>query len=164
MIHRVVRRNIAALIDLKLQPGDIRCSLCSRLRRGVLYNTAEELQCTKIALGHHRDDLIETLLMNLFFNGRISSMPPVLKSDDQRNTVIRPLCYVPEEDLIAMINALSYPIFHCFNCASINGQRAKIKKLLVELEKENPTIKQTLLRSLGKVNPSHLMDRELWSF
>jgi tRNA 2-thiocytidine biosynthesis protein TtcA len=162
--YHVARRNIHDVVETKLQPGQIRCSLCSRLRRGALYDLAVELGCTKIALGHHRDDLIETLLLNQFFTGRIASMPPKLVSDDKRNTVIRPLCYVPEDDLRTFVPETGYPVFPCLSCDTINGKRVRIKQLIKELEVDIPDVRQSLLRSMSHIRPSQMLDRDLWSF
>lgn len=161
---RVVRRDIHSVVEEKLAPNQIRCSLCSRLRRGALYDLAEEMGCTKMALGHHRDDLIETLLLNQFFTGRIASMPPRLTSDDGRNTVIRPLCYVPEQDLIDFVPVTGFPVFPCLSCNNIDGKRKRIKAWITQLEEEIPDVRQSLLRSLSHIKPSQMLDRNLWSF
>ncbi len=161
---QVMHRDLYSIVETKLKPGQTRCSLCSRLRRGSLYNIAEQLGCTKIALGHHRDDLIETLLLNQFFAGRISSMPPRLTSDDGRNVVIRPLAYSAESDLLELSKIIDYPVFSCISCDTIEGQRKRVKRLLAELEDELPGVKQSLLRSLSQVRPSQLMDKTIWSF
>ncbi|TNE48904.1 MAG: tRNA 2-thiocytidine(32) synthetase TtcA [Deltaproteobacteria bacterium] len=161
---KVIHRDLYTIVETKLKPGQTRCSLCSRLRRGTLYNVAAELGCTKIALGHHRDDLIETLLLNQFFAGRISSMPPRLTSDDGKNVVIRPLAYVAESDLTDLSQVVGYPVFSCISCDTIEGQRKRVKRLLASLEEEIPGVKQSLLRSLSEIRPSQLMDKKLWSF
>lgn len=158
----VERRDLHSVVEEKLQPGQIRCSLCSRLRRGALYDLAVELGCNKIALGHHREDLIETLLLNQFFTGRIASMPAKLVSDDKRNIVIRPLCYVAEEELIEYVPETGFPVFPCLSCDTINGKRVMVKKLLKQLEQEIPDIRQSLLRSIGHIRPSQMLDRDLW--
>lgn len=162
--YHVEHRDLYTIVETKLRPGQTRCSLCSRLRRGALYGVAERLGCTKIALGHHRDDLIETLLLNQFFVGRISAMPPRLTSDDGKHVVIRPLALVAEDDLRELSHEVGYPVFSCISCDTIQGQRKRVKRLLTELEEEIPHIKQSLLRSLSEVRPSQLMDRNLWSF
>lgn len=161
---KVVHRDLYTIVETKLKPGQTRCSLCSRLRRGALYNIADKLGCTKIALGHHRDDLIETLLLNQFFAGRISSMPPRLTSDDGKHIVIRPLSYVAESDLADLSTVVGYPVFSCISCDTIEGKRKQVKRLLASLEEEMPGLKQSLLRSLSEVRPSQLMDKKLWSF
>jgi tRNA 2-thiocytidine biosynthesis protein TtcA len=136
------------------------CSLCSRLRRGVLYNLAVRLGCTKIALGHHMDDLIETLVLNMLYSGKLASMPAVLHSDDGRNTVIRPLCYVPEELLIELAEQRAYPVVSCAcpSCGLPAQKRQVVKRLLTDLETTDPGIKTHMLAALRNVKPTHLLD------
>ncbi len=161
----VIERDTYSIVKEKITDGGVYCSLCSRLRRAILYDFAFDHGFHKIALGHHQDDLIETVLMNMFFTGNIASMPPKLKSDDGRNTLIRPLCYVEEADLIAIQQELGFPIIPCNLCGSQEGlKRKKIKKLIGDLKKEIPAIKQSILTSLGNVRPSQLMDQDLWNF
>jgi|GEM_PF-37258 len=160
----VVRRQLYDIVEEKLQPNQIRCSLCSRLRRGSLYSIAQELGCTKIALGHHRDDLIETLLLNQFYTGRISSMPPKLTSDDGKNVVIRPLCYVPESALVELARHQNFPIFPCQSCDILDSKRGRVKRLLDELSQEIPGLKASLLRSMSNIRPSQLLDHSIWDF
>ncbi len=162
--YRIFYRKIYDLIEAKLKEGDNRCSLCSRLRRGALYNIAHELGFSKIALGHHRDDLIITSLLNQFYTGTFASMPPRLESDDGRNVVIRPLCLVAEDDLLLLSHHLGFFISPCLNCQSIDNKRTFISKLLRQLEREIPNVKQTLLRSLSNVRPSQLLDKDLHPF
>jgi tRNA 2-thiocytidine biosynthesis protein TtcA len=132
------------------------------LRRGILYSAAANLGCNKIALGHHRDDALETLLLNLFFGGKLASMPPRLVSDDGRFVVIRPLAYAAESDLAAFAEKRKFPILPCRLCGSQdNAQRKQMKALLNDLERKHPTLRQTMLAALGNVNPSHLYDRKL---
>jgi tRNA 2-thiocytidine biosynthesis protein TtcA len=127
-----------------------------------LYKAATELGCNKIALGHHRDDALETLLLNLFFGGKLASMPPRLVSDDGRHVVIRPLIYCAEEQLAAFAAARQFPILPCNLCGSQSeAQRKQMKRLLGQLEATNPTLRQTMLAAMGNVNPSHLLDRDL---
>ncbi len=157
--HRIVHAPIFSIMREKLTPGETPCALCSRIRRGVLYTQARELGCTKIALGHHRDDFIETLLLNQFYNGKIKAMAPVLNADDGQNVVIRPLVYVPEESIIQYSSAAGFPITSCA-CPAVGNQdlkRVKIKKLLESLEQEKPGIKASLLASLADVEYRHLL-------
>ncbi len=157
---QMVTEDYAAIVESKLRPGQTPCSLCSRFRRGVLYNLAQELGCTKIALGHHSDDLIETLVMNMFFSGRLASMPPVLYSDDGRNTVIRPLALVPEALLVEYAHKREFPVVRCGcpSCGLPAQKRQVIKRLLTELEEESPQIKTHMLAALQNVVPDHLLD------
>lgn len=145
--------------------GQTMCSLCSRLRRGILYRVASELGATKIALGHHRDDMVATLLMNMFFGGRMKGMPPKLVSDDGRHVVIRPLAYVAESDLERWAEQRRYPIIPCSLCGSqVNLQRAQIKKMLREWESRYPGRIDNMAAAMGRITPSHLMDRNLHPF
>jgi tRNA 2-thiocytidine biosynthesis protein TtcA len=141
------------------------CSLCSRLRRGVLYRVAKELGATKIALGHHRDDILETFFLNLFHNGKIKAMSPKLVSDDGRHVVIRPLAYVEERDLAAYAGDRAFPIIPCDLCGSQeNMQRKQVKAMLREWEKKFPGRVISIFSALTRVTPSHLMDRKLFDF
>jgi len=159
--HRIVPAPIHGLMLDKLGPDDIPCSFCARIKRGVLYTQATELGCTKIALGHHRDDFIETLLLNQFYNGRIKAMAPLLRADDGRNVVIRPLVYVPEEDIISYAFDAGFPVTCCAcpACGDPDQKRVKIKMLLAGLEEEHPGIKASLLAALGDVDHRHLLVR-----
>ncbi len=143
----------------KLSPDDTPCTLCARIRRGVLYTRAQELGCTKIALGHHRDDFIETLLLNQFYNGKIKAMAPLLHADDGRNTVIRPLVYVPEEIIIRLAADAGFPVTccACTACGDPDLKRSRIKALLAGLEREHPGIKANLLAALSAVDLRHLL-------
>jgi tRNA 2-thiocytidine biosynthesis protein TtcA len=148
----------------KVPEGKTYCSLCSRLRRGILYNAADKLKATKIALGHHRDDLIETLLLNLFYSGQVKSMAPRLRSDDGRNVIIRPLAYCDEEDLAAFSDEQEFPILPCDLCGSQeNLQRKQIKRMVAELQSKNGHIKGNLFASLSNIRPTHLLDPSLHS-
>lgn len=158
--YRMITENYAAIVEAKLKPGQTPCSLCSRFRRGVLYNLAQDLGCTKIALGHHADDLVETLVMNLFYSGRLASMPPILHSDDGRNTVIRPLALVPESLLVQYATTREFPVVRCGcpSCGLPAQKRQVIKRLLTSLEQEDPQLKTHMLAALRNVVPDHLMD------
>ena len=150
----------------KLVPeGQTMCSLCSRLRRGILYRVAGELGATKIALGHHRDDMVVTLLINMFFGGRLKGMPAKLVSDDGKNMVIRPLAYVAESDLERWAQHREFPIIPCTLCGSQNDlQRVQVKKMIHEWERQYPGRIDNMLHAMGHVVPSHLMDRNLHPF
>ena len=145
--------------------GKTTCSLCSRLRRGVLYNTAAEIGATKIALGHHADDIVETAFLNMFYNGRLKAMPAKLKSDDERNIVIRPLAFVREAQIKQYAQQRDFPIIPCNLCGSQpNLQRQAIKSMLREWDLSHPGRVENILNSLCKVTPSHLLDRDLFDF
>jgi len=145
--------------------GSTMCSLCSRLRRGVLYRIAGELGATKIALGHHRDDMVVTLLMNMFFGSRMKGMPPKLVSDDGRHVVIRPLAYVAESDLARWAAHREFPIIPCTLCGSQdNLQRVQVKKMIHEWERQYPGRIDSMFSAMGKIVPSHMMDRKLYPF
>jgi tRNA 2-thiocytidine biosynthesis protein TtcA len=155
--------NIGQTIDDILDDGATPCSLCARLRRGVLYRIAKEQGATKIALGHHADDFIETLLLNLFFAGKLMAMPPKLVSNDGAHVVIRPLVYVGEEEARAYAKECELPIIGCCcpACGDLGLQRQRTKRLLMELEREHPGVKQSMLKALGNVAPRHLLDTRL---
>ncbi len=162
--------DIATLLDEKMKDGSVPCSLCARLRRGALSGAAKKLNCNKIALGHHLDDFIETLLLNQFFSGRVASMAPVLQPEESPEKVIRPLVYVSEADIISFAKREGFPIV-CCQCPLMCGEnthidhkRRFIKNLLKDLEKDIPEIKNSLIASMSKVQPSHLLDRNLWNF
>jgi tRNA 2-thiocytidine biosynthesis protein TtcA len=158
--HRIVREDTYSIVIDKIPGGRTACSLCARLRRGILYRLAGEFQCTKIALGHHRDDAIETLLLNIFFAGKLAAIPARLVSDDGTSVVIRPLIYCAEEALARFAQERGFPILPCNLCGSQpDAQRKQMKALLTRLEAEHPNLRQTMLAALGNVNLSHLLDR-----
>jgi tRNA 2-thiocytidine biosynthesis protein TtcA len=160
---RVEHTTIGAIMDDILDDGDTPCSLCARLRRGVLYRLASEVGATKIALGHHMDDFIETALLNLFFQGSLKAMPARLVSDSQKHIVIRPLVYVSEAEARAYTQEAGLPVIGCCcpACGDLSLKRQRIKRLIAELEIEHPDIKNSMLTALGNVRPSHLLDRRL---
>jgi tRNA 2-thiocytidine biosynthesis protein TtcA len=160
--YRMLREDTISIVKRLVPEGGTYCSACSRLRRGILYTAAVEMRCTKIALGHHRDDLVETLLLSALYSGALKSMPAKLVSRDGRNVVIRPLCYAAEEDLAAFADAMRFPVVPCDLCGSQpNLRRKRVKRLLDELAAEHPAVKGNLLHALGKVVPGHLLDRGL---
>ena len=160
--YRIIERDTYSVVTEKIPEGKTYCSLCSRLRRGIIYDAAVEMGATKIALGHHRDDIIETLLLNIFYSGQLKAMPPRLVSDDGRNVVIRPLAYCSEEELIVYARQKAFPIIPCDLCGSQeNLQRQKIKELVRSLAAQNGTVPGNLLAALKNVRPTHLLDADL---
>lgn len=163
--YEILKRNTYAVVKEKIPEGKTYCSLCSRLRRGNIYRYAYENGFNKVALGHHRDDLIRTLLMSILYNGQIKSMPPKLLTDDQKLIVIRPLTYCQEQDIIKYAQLQQFPIIPCNLCGSQeNLSRVRVKRLIDELAQENPKVPSNILHALTSVQPSHLMDKNLWDF
>jgi len=162
---RIVEQDTYSVVKRVLPEGKTMCSLCSRLRRGVLYRVAGELGATKIALGHHRDDILATFFLNLFFGGKLKAMPPKLKSDDGRRVVIRPLAYVKEDDLATFAGEKGFPIIPCNLCGSQEHlQRRQVREQLRQWEMQFPGRVESILRALTDVQPSHLLDRKLFDF
>ena len=162
---RIVEQDTYSIVKRVIPEGKTMCSLCSRLRRGVLYRVAGELGATKIALGHHRDDILATFFLNLFYAGKLKAMPPKLVSDDGKHVVIRPLAYVPESDLIAYAELKQFPIIPCTLCGSqMNLQRQVVGGMLREWQKKFPGRIESILRALTDVRASHLMDRKIFDF
>ena len=155
--------NCSEIIEEKRRPGSSYCAFCARLRRGVLYTVADQLGCNKIALGHHLDDFIETLLLNQFYVGKLAAMSPKLLADNKRHTVIRPLVYVEESDIIKLACQNEFPVIDC-GCPVMGQEdqkRQRMKQLLTELAEENPYLKRSMIRALSNVQPRHLLDQEL---
>jgi tRNA 2-thiocytidine biosynthesis protein TtcA len=162
--HHMLHRDTYTVVTEKTPPGKTTCTLCSRLRRGILYDAAIDLGCNKIALGHHRDDVIETLLLNLFYSGQLKAMPPKLFSDDGRNIVIRPLMHVDEATIQEFADEQQFPILPCTLCGTQEGlQRTAIKALVNQLATRNPRLRQNVAAAIGNVRVSHLTDRRLWA-
>ena len=163
--YRIVEADTYSIVKEKIPEGKTTCSLCSRLRRGVIYRTAKELGATKIALGHHRDDIVETLFLNLFFGAKMKAMPPKLGTNDGQNIVIRPLAYCTEKDIAAYARVMDFPIIPCDLCGSQeNLQRQKVKDMLHAWELEQPGRVNNIFRALTNVEPSHLADNALYDF
>lgn len=163
--YHIVEQDTYSIVKEKTQQGKTTCGLCSRLRRGILYSFATKIAATKIALGHHQNDIVETFFLNMFFNGQLKAMPPKLRSDDGRHVVIRPLALCRESDIQRYSMLKAYPIIPCNLCGSQeNMQRKKVKKMLAEWEKESPGRSELIMRSLSHVVPSHLADNSCYDF
>lgn len=163
--HVVHKEDTYSIVTEKVPAGNTYCSLCSRMRRGIIYSYAKKHGFNKIALGHHRDDLITTLLMSILYNGKISGMPPKLLSDDKQNIVIRPLAFCQEKDIAEYARLKEFPIIPCNLCGSQeNLMRKHTKKLIDELAERNPKVPSNILHALSSVHPSQLMDKDLWDF
>src|SRR3954462_4167110 len=163
--YRIVEQDTYSVVKRVVPEGDTMCSLCSRLRRGALYRVAAELGATKIALGHHRDDILATFFLNLFHGGQLKAMPAKLRSDDGRHVVIRPLAYVAEEDLLEYAKQKAFPIIPCTLCGSQeNLERKKIGEMLADWRRRHPGRIESIVRALGDVCGSHLLDRKLFDF
>lgn len=163
--YYILERDTYSVVRSVIPEGKTTCGLCSRLRRGTLYGFAEQIGAHKIALGHHRDDIVETLFLNMFFGGKLKAMPPKLLSDDKQNIVIRPLAYCKERDIERYAAQRAFPIIPCNLCGSQeNLQRVEIKKMLSDWERDYPGRTETIFKSLNNVSPSQLADRELFDF
>jgi len=163
--YYIVDKDTYSVVKEKIPEGKTTCGLCSRLRRGTLYSFAEKIGATKIALGHHMDDIVETMFLNMFHGSRLKAMPPKLRSDDKRNVVIRPLTYCREKDLIAFAEQRGYPIIPCNLCGSQeNLQRQNIKAMLTDWDKQTPGRVESIFKSIQNVSPSQLADRNLFDF
>lgn len=163
--YKIITEDTYSIVKEKIPEGKTTCSLCSRLRRGIIYRVAREIGANKIALGHHKNDIVETFFMNMFFGSKLKSMPPKLLSDDQTNVVIRPLAYIEEKDIISFSKTMNYPIIPCNLCGSQeNLQRNKVKSMLNSWEKEQPGRLNNIFQSLKNIEPSHLADTNLYDF
>jgi tRNA 2-thiocytidine biosynthesis protein TtcA len=163
--YHIETQDTYSIVKEKIPEGKTTCSLCSRLRRGIIYRVAGELGANKIALGHHRDDMIETLFLNMFFGGKLKAMPPKLVTDKGDHVVIRPLAYCAEKDIASFARAMEFPIIPCNLCGSQeNLQRQNIKEMLTAWEREYPGRSQTIFTAMQNVRPSHLMDSSLFDF
>ena len=162
--YAIERRDTYSIVEAKLEPGATPCSLCSRLRRAILYDAAVRHGCNKLALGHHREDLVNTTLLNLFYSGMLATMPPKLRSDDGRIVVIRPLATCDEREIIEFSHAQEFPIVPCMLCGRGKDlKRDRVARLVDELETEIPDIRRSIVAALGNVRPSHLLDSELFN-
>lgn len=163
--YHIETQDTYSVVKRVVPEGKTTCGLCSRLRRAILYKVADELGCTKVALGHHRDDIVQTLMLNMFYGGRMKAMPPKLVSDDGKHVVIRPLCYVPEKDTVRWAQYQNFPIIPCNLCGSQDGlQRVAVGELLREWDKKFPGRVESMFRAMGHIVTTHMMDPELHDF
>lgn len=163
--YKILERDTYSVVVDKVPEGKTMCSLCSRLRRGTLYTAAQELGCNKIALGHHREDILETFFLNLYFSGKLETMPPIYKTDDQKLLVIRPLAYCKEKDIEAYSSTKQFPIIPCNLCGSQEGlQRQALKNMMLEWDEKYPNRKEIVFNALKNVSPTHLLDKDLSDF
>ncbi|MDC0088486.1 tRNA 2-thiocytidine(32) synthetase TtcA [Porticoccaceae bacterium] len=163
--YHILEKDTYSIVTSKVPAGKTYCSLCSRLRRGTLYGFAEQIGCSKVALGHHRDDIVETLFLNMFYQSKLKAMPPKLLSDDKKNIVIRPLAYCRESDLVALAELKQFPIIPCNLCGSQDGlQRNVVKEMLVQWERQYPGRVESIFSALKNISPSQLADTELFDF
>ncbi|OGT65635.1 MAG: tRNA 2-thiocytidine(32) synthetase TtcA [Gammaproteobacteria bacterium RIFCSPHIGHO2_12_FULL_45_9] len=161
----ILRQDTYSIVKEKIPEGKTYCSLCSRLRRGIIYTYAAQHGFNKIALGHHRDDLIQTLLMSILYSGQVRSMPPKLLTDNKRHVVIRPLAFCQEKDIIQYASEQNFPIIPCNLCGSqANLTRKKVKQLIADLGADNPKVPSNILRAIANIKPSQMMDHALWNF
>lgn len=163
--YKILERDTYSIVKEKVPEGKTTCGLCSRLRRGTLYGYASEIRATKIALGHHREDIMETMFLNLFFAGKMETMPPKYKTDDGSHIVIRPLAYCKEKDIAEYSSLVNYPIIPCTLCGSQDGlQRQIIKKMMLDWEKDFPGRGDIMFKAMTNIAPSHMLDRSLYDF
>lgn len=163
--YYILERDTYSVVKRVIPEGKTTCGLCSRLRRGTLYGFAEEIGAQKIALGHHRDDIVETLFLNMFFQGSLKAMPPKLLSDDGKNVIIRPLAYCKESDIERFAQARAFPIIPCNLCGSQDHlQRVQVKEMLAQWERDYPGRVETIFKAVGNISPSQLADRDLFDF
>lgn len=163
--YKILERDTYSVVVDKVPEGKTMCSLCSRLRRGTLYTAAQELGCNKIALGHHREDILETFFLNLYFSGKLETMPPIYKTDDEKLLVIRPLAYCKEKDIEFYSESKEFPIIPCNLCGSQEGmQRQALKNMMLEWDEKYPNRKEIVFNALKNVSPTHLLDKNLSAF
>ncbi len=163
--YKIIEQDTYSIVKEKIPEGKTTCGLCSRLRRGILYRAAQEMQCSKIALGHHADDIVETLFLNMFYGSRMKTMPPKLISDDRKNVVIRPLAYCREKDIKRFAKVMDFPIIPCNLCGSQdNLQRQNIKKMLMDWEQATPGRIDNIFSAMQNITPSHMVDTQLFNF